>query len=147
MKNTCTIFRYKIQGHQESSIIFFISKSSVVLPEKTRYLSVKLLLQVRFAIGLGWVVRACVQFSLEDASQGSGGEAYIVLICGSACALIEFRCMDRKRVSTTQCLKITQKSLTFSIILRAKRAMFECPKNYSNIESCFMRFFGHFQPL
>ena len=37
--------------------------------------SVKLLLQVRFAIGLGWeVVRACVQFSLEDASsQGSGG--------------------------------------------------------------------------
>ena len=109
MKNTCTIFRYKIQGHQESSIIFFISKSSVVLPEKTRYLSVKLLLQVRFAIGLGWVVRACVQFSLEDASQGSGGEAYIVLICGSACALIEFRCMDRKRVSTTQCLKITQK--------------------------------------
>ena len=109
MKNTCTIFRYKIQGHQESSIIFFISKSSVVLPEKTRYLSVKLLLQVRFAIGLGWVVRACVQFSLEDASQGSGGEAYIVLICGSACALIEFRCMDRKRVSTAQCLKITQK--------------------------------------
>ena len=98
------------------------------MPEKTRYLSVKLLLQVRFAIGLGWVVRACVQFSLVDASQGSGGEAYIVLICGSACALIEFRCMDRKRVSTTQCLKISQKSLTFSIILRAKRAMFECQK-------------------
>ena len=48
---------------------------------------------------------------------------------------------------TTQCLKMTQKSLTFSIILRAKRAMFECPKNYSNIGNCFMRFFGRFQPL